>query len=132
MAVKTFPAILIALVLTIAGCAPVSPAVVAGEGSTTVTGASLQPHVGGTLRVGQAASDLGTLDPDYASGTQDRALIDMVFNGLLRYKPGDATTFEPDLATNLPDASAGQDGHQTWSFSLRHGVMCHPSDGVPA
>ena len=72
------------------------------------------------------------LDPHYASGTQDRALVDMVFNGLLRFKPGDATAFEPDLATALPAPITDADGKQVWTFFLRKGVMCHPSDGVPA
>ena len=56
----------------------------------------------------------------------------MVFNGLLRFKPGDSTGFEPDLATSLPQMTIGADGKQVWTFSLRQGVMCHPSDGVPA
>jgi peptide/nickel transport system substrate-binding protein len=91
-----------------------------------------EAHAGGTLRIGQAAADLGTLDPDYVSGTQDRALVDMVFNGLLRYKPGDATVFEPDLATALPTPTTNASGKQVWQFSLRQGVMCQPSDDVPA
>src|SRR5262245_11220521 len=55
------------------------------------------------LRFGQAAADVGTLDPHFASGTQDRSLVDMVFNGLIRYVPGDGSNFEPDLATSLPE-----------------------------
>ena len=39
---------------------------------------------------------------DDTAGTQDRALVDMVYNGLVRYTPGDATGFEPDLAVALP------------------------------
>jgi peptide/nickel transport system substrate-binding protein len=84
------------------------------------------------LRIGQAAADLATLDPDYASGTQDRALVDMVFNGLLRYKPGDATQFEPDLASALPTPTTNASGNQVWQFSLRKGVMCQPSDAAAA
>ncbi|MBV9357814.1 MAG: polyamine ABC transporter substrate-binding protein, partial [Chloroflexi bacterium] len=71
---------LVGLVLALTACAPASRST---------------PSV---LRFGQNAADLGTLDPDFASGTQDRALVDMVFNGLLRYTPGDATGFQPDLA----------------------------------
>ena len=55
----------------------------------------------------------------------------MVYNGLLRFTPGDASTFEPSLATNLPTAVPAGSG-QTWSFALRKGVMCQPSPGVPA
>ena len=54
----------------------------------------------------------------------------MVFNGLLRYKPGDATVFEPDLATALPTATTNADGQAGLAVRLRTGVMCQPSDGV--
>jgi peptide/nickel transport system substrate-binding protein len=56
----------------------------------------------------------------------------MVFNGLVRYKPGDTTQFEPDLATALPTPTSDASGKQTWTVALRKGVMCQPSDGVPA
>lgn len=86
---------------------------------------------GGILRVGQSAADVGTVDPDYASGTQDRALVDMVFNALVRFKPGDSTQFEPDLATALPQP-ATDNGKQVWTIALRKGVQCQASEGVPA
>src|ERR687885_635898 len=91
----------------VVACAPAGQP--AGGGATSPPGATGQPAAaarsGGTLRVGQSAGDIGTADPHYASGTQDRALVDMVFNGLVRYKPGDATQFEPDLATELPQSA---------------------------
>jgi peptide/nickel transport system substrate-binding protein len=114
----------VALCLAVASCTP-------GLGEST-TSTQIPPHTGGLLRVGQAAADIGTADPHYASGTQDRALVDMVYNGLLRYKPGDATLFEPDLATGLPQPTTAGDGRQTWTFNLRRRVMCHPTDGVAA
>jgi peptide/nickel transport system substrate-binding protein len=120
------------LCLFIAACGPVNPAAVAGEGSTTAISPLGQTRSGGILRVAQAASDLGTLDPDYVSGTQDRALVDMVFNGLIRYTPGDATAFEPDLATALPEPVTASDGKQTWTFNLRKGVICPAAAGLPA
>ncbi len=86
---------------------------------------------GGILRFGQSAADVGTLDPHFASGTQDRSLVDMVFNALIRFKPGDGTQFEPDLATALPEPATDA-GKQTWTFTLRKGVMCQPTEGVPA
>ncbi|MFN2521407.1 MAG: ABC transporter substrate-binding protein, partial [Candidatus Limnocylindria bacterium] len=88
-------------------------------------------RTGGILRFGQSAADVGTLDPHFASGTQDRSLVDMVFNALIRFKPGDGTQFEPDLAESLPEPKTDA-GKQTWTFTLRKGVMCQPTDGVPA
>ena len=52
---------------------------------------------GQVLKVAFDAADLRTLDPHYAAATMDRAVVDMVFNGLVRYKPGDITVIEPDL-----------------------------------
>jgi peptide/nickel transport system substrate-binding protein len=83
------------------------------------------------LRFGTNSADLATLDPHYASGTQDRTVVDMIFNGLVRFKPGDASVIEPDLATAVPEP-AMEGGKQTWTFTLRDGVMCHPWQGGEA
>jgi peptide/nickel transport system substrate-binding protein len=84
-----------------------------------------------TLRFGVNAADLSTLDPHYASGTQDRTVVDMIFNGLVRFKPGDASQMEPDLATEIPEPVMEGEA-QTWTFTLREGVMCHPWEGGEA
>src|SRR6266850_2206744 len=125
---RALPALLF---LITTACAPLTPAGTGAETPSTTAIATV-PRSGGILRIGQAAGDLGSLDPHYSSATQDRALVDIVFNGLLRYKPGDATAFESDLAATLPGPINNAEGKQTWTFILRHGVMCHPSDGVPA
>ncbi|MFZ5918408.1 MAG: ABC transporter substrate-binding protein [Chloroflexota bacterium] len=85
------------------------------------------------LRVGQNAADLSSLDPHFATTTEARGLVDMIFNGLVRYKPGDGSfeMMEPDLAEALPDMEI-VDGKQVWTFKLRQGVMCHPSGAMPA
>ena len=57
--------------------------------------------------------------------------MDMVFNALIRYKPGDGTVFEPDLATALPEPKM-DGGKQSWTFTLRKGAMCQPTEGVPS
>jgi peptide/nickel transport system substrate-binding protein len=77
-----------------------------------------------TLKFALDAADLASLDPHQATGTQDRTVVDMVFNGLIRYKPGDSTApMEPDLATAVPEPQV-ENGKQTWTFALRKGVMC--------
>ena len=83
------------------------------------------------LRYADKSADLGTMDPHFAASTSDRNLVDMIFNGLIRYKPGDGSVFEPDLAEALPEPVL-VDGAQEWTFNLRRGVMCHPSEDVPA
>jgi peptide/nickel transport system substrate-binding protein len=84
---------------------------------------------GGVLRFGLRAADLGNLNPSFATSTQDRTIVDMIFNGLLRQVPGDASQFEPDLAVDFPTVEMSGDA-QVWTFQLRQGVMCQPSEGV--
>ncbi|HTX52936.1 MAG TPA: ABC transporter substrate-binding protein, partial [Candidatus Baltobacteraceae bacterium] len=85
----------------------------------------------GTLRIAQNTTDLRSMDPHFATTTEDRSLVDMIFNGLVRYKPGDGSVFEPDLATALPTPKM-EGGKQAWTFTLRKKVMCHASTGVPS
>ncbi len=93
------------------------------------TGASQKGDGGapckGELRLAVHVSDLGTMDPHFAAGSQDRMVADMVFNGLLRYKPGEAPVIEPDLAESIPEPKM-VGGKQVWVFRLRRGVMFHP------
>jgi peptide/nickel transport system substrate-binding protein len=123
MKVRLTPGLALAMVmlLVVAACTSAGPTNPAPQAGRT----------GGILRFGQSAADVGTLDPHFASGTQDRSLVDMVFNALIRFKPGDGTQFEPDLATSLPEPTSDA-GKQAWTFTLRKGVMCQPTDGVPA
>jgi peptide/nickel transport system substrate-binding protein len=77
------------------------------------------------LRFGIDAADLGTGDPHQAASRNDRAVADMIFNGLLRYRPGEAPAIEPDLAVAIPSPKI-IDGKQLWRFELRPDVTCHP------
>lgn len=85
---------------------------------------------GSVLRFATNTSDLGNLDAHFAAGTQDRLVVDMVYNGLLRFKPGNIAEVEPDLAEELPEPQENSDGTQTWTFVLREGVMTHPLEGI--
>jgi len=82
------------------------------------------------LRIGINATDLETLDPHLAASFSDRMLADMVFNGLLRYKPGMAPNFEPDLAEEIPEPYI-VDGRQIWTFKLKKGVFFHAGPNTP-
>jgi peptide/nickel transport system substrate-binding protein len=121
---------LLKLSLSVLACLVLAACAGGATPSSTSGATSAAARSGGILRLAQAAGDIGTADPHYASSTPDRALVDMVFNGLIRYTPGDATTFEPDLATALPQTTTTSEGKQVWSFGLRKGVMCHASDGL--
>ncbi|WP_022667704.1 ABC transporter substrate-binding protein [Desulfospira joergensenii] len=83
------------------------------------------------LKFAVHVSGMGKMDPHYAAGSQDRAFADMVFNGLLRYKPGDAPAIEPDLAVRMPKLTM-EGNRQVWTVELRKGVMFHPGPKTPA
>lgn len=83
------------------------------------------------LRIGINATDIETLDPHLAASFQDRMIADMVFNGLLRYVPGNAPHFEPDLAEHIPEPFI-VDSRQVWTFKLKKGVYFHAGPNTPA
>lgn len=83
------------------------------------------------LRIGINAADIETLDPHLAASFQDRMIVDMVFNGLLRYVPGNAPQFEPDLAEHIPEPFI-VDGRQVWTFKLKRGVYFHAGPDTAA
>jgi peptide/nickel transport system substrate-binding protein len=79
------------------------------------------------LRVAMESSDVGQLDPHVTSKTPDMAVLQWIFNGLVRFKPGsmDPATMEPDLAEKWTSTADGR----VWTFSLRKGVKFHGDYG---
>jgi peptide/nickel transport system substrate-binding protein len=77
------------------------------------------------LNIAFDAGDSQTLDPHRAASTVDRSIVDMIFNGLVRFPPGNQVGFEPDLAESW---KVSEDG-KTWTFALRKGVFFHPFPG---
>ena len=73
------------------------------------------------LRLGLNVSGFNTRDPHYAASFADRILADLVFNGLIRFTPGQAPNLEPDLAENIPEPQI-INGKQTWTFFLKKGI----------
>ncbi|WP_342364224.1 ABC transporter substrate-binding protein [Terrarubrum flagellatum] len=79
------------------------------------------------LNVGMQSSDAGVLDPHLNSGTPGKAMLQWMFNGLVRIKPGELSPdfIEPDLAESWTSSPDGK----TWTFNLRKGVQCHHGFG---
>lgn len=80
-----------------------------------------------SLVIGMGSADAGKLDPHLASTTPDKGLLNYVFNGLVRIKPGEASPnfIEPDLAESWTQNANGSE----WIFKIRAGVQCHHGFG---
>ncbi len=80
-----------------------------------------------TLVVGMQTQDAGVLDPHINSGTPGKALMNWMFNGLVRIKPGQFSPdqIEPDIAQSWTSSPDGKE----WTFKLRQGVQCHHDGG---
>ncbi len=79
------------------------------------------------LRIGTLGSDAISLDPHMSTKSQDKILFPMIFNGLVRFKPGTANlnAIEPDLAESWEVS----DNQLVWTFKLRQGVQFHGGYG---
>ncbi len=77
----------------------------------------------GALVVAQAA-DVITLDPVRATDSESIEVIELVYEGLVGWRPG-TTEIEPRLATSWRVSDDGR----TWTFELRDRVRFH--DGTP-
>ena len=79
------------------------------------------------LNIAFDAGDAKNLDPHRATTTVDRSTVDPMFNGLVRYPPGNQVEVEPDLAESWEKSENGK----TWTFHLRKGVFFHPFPKQP-
>lgn len=84
-----------------------------------------------TLKFGIHVSGMGKMDPHFAAGSQDRAVADLLFNGLLRYVPGHAPKIELDLAEKMPEYKI-INGKQHWTIHLKKSVRFHKGPLTPA
>lgn len=89
-----------------------------------VTAAEAQESI---LQISAGGSDIATLDPHRATTTTDKALVGLIYNGLVRFAPGsaDPKDLEPDLAERWQSSADGK----TWTFFLRKGVKFHGNWG---
>ena len=88
-------------------------------------GAQAQPR--DAMRMASVYQDIGSLDPHFAVGSQDRIPSSWIYSALVRFKPGsiDPADIEPDLAERW-ESSADK---LTWTFHLRRGVQFHEGFG---
>ena len=66
---------------------------------------------GAVLRISATGTDIAKLDPHRATSTTDKAAVDWMFNGLVRFPPGsaDPKDIEPDLAESWETLGRRQD-----------------------
>jgi peptide/nickel transport system substrate-binding protein len=110
---------------TLARIAALAGLVLGGTAEAQAPAAGTQPRT--TLTVALAIQDLGRLDPHLAVGSSDRTVINWMFTGLVRFRPGEANPafIEPDLAERWTSSADGKE----WTFFLRRGVQCHHGYG---
>ena len=79
------------------------------------------------VKVALKGSDIRSLDPHYGTTTVDLACIAPMFNGLVRFQPGDMAPdkIQPDLAEHWETSKDGL----VWTFYLRKGVRFHKGYG---
>lgn len=84
--------------------------------------------VGQELKMAVAAQSAGQLDPHVSTRTEDKIVFAMMFNGLVRFKPGSMSSnaIEPDLAESWETSADGL----VWTFTLRRGVQFHGDYGT--
>ncbi len=83
------------------------------------------------LRFGYHVSQMGNFDPHLATASQDRIMADLMFNGLLRYVPGQVPKIEPDLAKEMPTFHI-DNGKYVCRILLKQGVMFHAGPDFPS
>jgi len=93
-------------------------------GILLLTAAHAQDKV---VRLAYGSQGAGQLDPHLSTKSQDVILFAMMFNGLVRFKPGSINPddIEPDLASSWESSPDGR----AWTFHLRRGVMFHHGYG---
>src|SRR6202162_2386047 len=80
-----------------------------------------------TLVIGMGSADAGKLDPHIASTTPDKGLLQYMFNGLVRIRPGQISpdTIEPDLAESWTSNPGGTER----PFRSGEGAQCDSGYG---
>jgi peptide/nickel transport system substrate-binding protein len=112
-----------ATLLALAAAGPLTGCPDAKNAGTGGTGTGEPAAATGTLIFGRG-SDSVTLDPPLAQDGESVAVIDNVFDSLVRYSD-DATKIEPCLAEKWERSADGK----TWTFELAKNVKFH--DGSP-
>ena len=97
-------------------------------GATALAAAVASATHAQDLSIGMSAQSAGPLDPHVSTATGDKIVFAMLFNGLVRFRPGsmNPADIEPDLAESW---TASDDG-LVWTFILRDDVTFHGDYGA--
>ncbi|MBW1695499.1 MAG: polyamine ABC transporter substrate-binding protein [Deltaproteobacteria bacterium] len=90
--------------------------------------AAAEPVENQVLYYASAGRDIRSMDPAFATSSVELFMVYSMFNGLVRYPPGnegDMEAIEPDLAEKWDVSGDGK----TWTFYLRKGIKFHKGYG---
>ena len=92
-----------------------------------MTAAQVEAKEVKTINMAYGSANAGSLDPHFSTKSQDKNIFGMMFNGLVRFKPGDTNpaNIEADLAESWTSSPDGL----VWTFKLRKGVQFHTGFG---
>ena len=92
-------------------------------GTAAITAIAATSAPAQDLSIGMNNSSAGPLDPHVSTASGDKIVFSMMFNGLVRFKPGSMNPgeIEPDLAESWTTSEDGL----VWDFKLRDDVTFH-------
>lgn len=73
--------------------------------------------------------DIGSIDPHFATAFPEYALVEALFNGLVRFPPGESVNIE-DIEADLARDWESNEDSSVWTFYLREGVKWHGDYGT--
>ena len=97
-------------------------------GATAIASVTATTGIAQDLSIGIQSQTAGPLDPHVSTATGDKIVFAMLFNGLVRFKPGSMNPgdIEPDLAESWTVSDDGL----VWTFTLRDNVTFHGDFGT--
>jgi len=80
------------------------------------------------LTFAASGRDIHTMDPHFATTYIEYPLVEAIFNGLVRFPPGESVSIE-EIESDLAKSWDANEDKTVWTFHLREGVQWHKGYG---